>query len=230
MPNAKEGRESVDFEIYGVNGIPEEAYAERVAKKARTAEANGEEDPSTAQEMPTGDISAPGQNTGAFGQGMPQQGEAQPQIPGMMFHGGAPVPGMGFHPMGQPGYPGMMGEPRPGFNRMQHGMPQMQHGVPNMPPHMFGGPRGPNGHMFGGPGGPMQGGYQRGPGGPPGPPPLGLPPGHQLPLAPPPSNGAARNGTPPGAPPGVTRPPAPPLFPAGAGVAQPREFMLDFFF
>lgn len=218
VPNAKEGRESVDFEIYGINGIPEEAYAERAAKKARTVEANGDDGSSTAQEIPAADIIAPGQRSGVS-----QQFEGQPQMQAVMFHGGPPGPGMGYQPMGQPGFPGMLGGPRPGFNAMQPGMPQMQHGGPSVPPHMFGGPRGPNGQMFGGPSGPMQGGYPRGPGGPPRPPPPGLPPGHQVPPGPPSSNGAPQNGMPTGGPPpGGPRGPVPPLFPAGAG-AQPRK-------
>lgn len=202
VPNAKEGRQSVDFEIYGINGIPEEACAERAAKKARTSEANADSGngASTAQEIPAADIAAPGQPPGAPGPGMPPQFNGQQQMHGMMFHGGPPGPGMGFHPMGQQGFhPGMMGQPPPGFNPM--------HGGPHMPPHMFGGPRGPNGQPFGGP---MQGGFPRGPPpGPPGPPPRGLPPG-----APPPG------GAPPGPPP---RGLVPPLFPAGAAAAQQRE-------
>lgn len=190
----------MDFEIYGVNGIPDEAIAERAAKKARTNEANAGDGTSAAQEIPAADVVAPGQNSGGAGQGMmPPQFEGQPQMHGMMYHG-APAPGMGFHPMGPPGFhPGMMGQPPPGFNPMQGG--------PHMPPHMFGGPRGPNGQMFGGP---MPGGFPpRGP--PPGPPPRGVPPGAH------PTNGA-----PPGPPP---RGPVPPLFPAGAAAAQQREFI-----
>lgn len=224
VPNAKEGRESVDFEIYGINGIPEEAYAERAAKKARTSEPTADEG-SSAQEIPAADISAPRQTPAFPGQGMPHQFGGQPQIPGMMY-GRPPVPGMGFNPTGQPGFPGMMGAPRPGFNPMQHGIPQMQHGGPHMPPHMFGGPRGPNSQMFGGPGGPMQGGYPPGPaGGPPGPPPRGLP----IPPGPPPSNGVSQNSVGPGGPP-LRAPigPVTPLFPAGAATGQSREFLNKF--
>ncbi|CAM9302734.1 unnamed protein product [Scytosiphon promiscuus] len=185
VPNAKEGRGSVDYEIYGVNGIPDEAYAERAAKKARTAGANATETP---EEKPAPEVAPPAQLPGVPGQGMPPQFPGQPQMHGMMFHGGGPGPGMGF-------YPGMMGPPRPGFNPMQHGGPQM-HGGAHMPPHMFGGPRGPNGQMFGGPGGPMQGGFPRGmPPGPPGPPPRGQPPGVHS------GNGIPQNGMPPGPPP-----------------------------
>lgn len=218
VPNSKEGRQSIDFEIYGINGIPEEAYAERVAKKARIAEASAQAaPPSTAQEIPAADIVAPAQ-PGMPAQGMPHGFDGQAQVQGMLFHGGAPVPGMGFHPAGQLGFPGMglMGGPRPGFNPMQQSMPQMQHGGPHMMPHMFGGPRGPTGHMFGGAAGPMHGGYPRGPGGPPAPPPRGMPPGHQLPPRP-----LSSNEAPP--PPGAPRGPVRPLFPAGAGAAEPRE-------
>lgn len=219
VPNAKEGRGSVDYEIYGVNGIPDEAYAERAAKKARTAGANATETPEETPATP--DVVPPGQLPGGVPrQGIPPQFPGQPQMHGMMFHGGGPGPGMGFHP-------GMMGPPRPGFNPMQHGGPPM-HGGPHMPPHMFGGPRGPNGQMFGGPGGPMQGGFPRGmPPGPPGPPPRGQPPGIRS------GNGMPQNGMPPGPPPGGPRGAAPPLFPAGASAAaaaaaaaaaQTREF------
>lgn len=220
VPNSKEGRESVDFEIYGINGIPEEAYTERAAKKARTAESTADAG-SSAQEVSTADISAPGQTPAYPGQGMPHQYGGQPQMPGMIY-GRPPVPGMGFNPTGQPAFPGMMGAPRPGFNPMQHGIPQMQHGGPHMPPHMFGGPRGPNSQMFGGPGGPMQGGYPPGPaGGPPGLPPRGLP----IPPGPPPSNGVPHNGVGPGGPPPrAPMGPVTPLFPAGAATGQSREF------
>lgn len=184
-----------------MNGIPEEALRERAAKKARTSEASAGDGASTTQEIPAAEIAAPGQLPGPPGQGVPPQFNGQQQQPmhGMMFPGGPRGPGMGFHPMGQQGFhPGMVGQPPPGFNPM--------HGGPRMPPHMFGGPRGPNGQMFGGP---MQGGFPRGPPpGPPGPPPQGLPPG-----APPP-------GAPPGPPP---RGLVPPLFPAGAAAAQQRE-------
>lgn len=204
VPNAKEGRESVDFEIYGINGIPEEAYAERAAKKARTSEANAGNGASTAQEIPAADIVAPG-HPAVPGQGIPNQFPGQPPVPGMMY---PPGTGMGFNHMGQPLHPGMMGQPPPGFNPMQHGGPPM-------PPHMFGGPRGPNGQIFGAPGGSMPAGFPRGP--PPGPPPRGLPPGTH------PSNGAPQNGI-PGPPPLGPRGTVPPLFPAGATTAaQPRE-------
>lgn len=211
VPNAKEGRESVDYEIYGVNGIPEEAFAERAAKKARVAEANTDEvTPVTKQETHP-DVLAPGQPAGVPGQ--PVLPQFHPQMPGMY---GQPMPGMPFHPIGQPGFAGMMGGPRPGFNPMQNGVPQMQHGAQRMPPHMFGGPPGSNGQfqgMYGAPGGPMPG-YPRGV--PPGPP-RNLPPGHDPPPAPParvevPPNGAAQGGSPPGVP----LAPVPPLFPAGA--------------
>lgn len=229
VPNAKEGRESVDFEIYGVNGIPEEAYAERAAKKARITDASPEEAPfPKSQEIPAADISAPAQPSAVPGQGM-HSFAGQQQMPGMMF-GGPPMPGMGFHPMGQQGFPGMMGGPRPGFNPMQHGMPPMQHGGPHMAPHMFGGPRGPNGQMLGGPGGPVHPGYPPRPGAPPGAlPPPGLPPGHRLPPGPPSSNGTPSNGVPSGlhGNPGAARGPVPPLFPAGAGVPQPRELCVE---
>ncbi|CAM9341363.1 unnamed protein product [Hapterophycus canaliculatus] len=205
VPNAKEGRGSVDYEIYGVNGIPDEAYAERAAKKARTAGASAAE---TVEETPAPVVAPPGQLPGVPGQGVPPQFPGQPQMHGMMFHGGGPGPGMGFHP-------GMLGPPRPGFNPMQHGAPPM-HGGPHMQPHMFGGPRGPNGQMFGGPRGPMQAGFPRGmPPGPPGPPPRGQPPGihsHS-------GSGLPQNGMPPGPPPGGPRGAVPPLFPAGASAA-----------
>ncbi|CAM9139559.1 unnamed protein product [Ectocarpus sp. 6 AP-2014] len=217
VPNAKEGRKSVDLEIYGINGIPAEAWAERAAKKARIAGTNGSDGAAAAAaaatpETPKAETAAPGQQPAIPGQGMPPQFNGHQPMPGMMFPGGAPGPGMGFHPMGQPGFhPGMMGPPRPGFNPMQHGGPPPMHGGPNMPPHMFGGPRGPNGQMLGGP---MQGGFPRGPPpAPPGPPPRGLPPGLQ------PGRGAPPNGAPPGAPPVGPRGAVPPLFPAGAAAA-----------
>lgn len=208
VPNAKEGRESVDFEIYGVNGIPDEAYAERAAKKARTSEANAGNSASTAQEIPTADIVAPVQHPGMSVQGTPHQFPGQPPMQGMMY---PPRPSMGFNHMSQPLHPGMMGQSPPGFNPMQHGGPLM-------PPHMFGGSSGSNGQMFGGPGGPMPAGFPRGPPpGPPGPPPRGLPPGAH------PGNGAPHNGMLPGPPPLGPRGAVPPLFPAGAAPTQPRE-------
>lgn len=211
VPNAKEGRESVDFEIYGINGIPDEAYAERAAKKARTSEANSGNGGSTTQEVPAPDTTAPGQHPGMPGQGIPPQFPGQPPMQGMVY---PPGPGMGFNHMGQPLQPGMMGQPPPGFNPMQHGGPPM-------PPHMFGGPRGPNGQMFGGPGGPVPAGFPRAPPpGPPGPPPRGLPPGAR------PSNGAPQTGMLPGPPPVGPRGAVPPLFPAGAATAQPRELLI----
>lgn len=230
MPNAKEGRESVDFEIYGVNGIPDEAYVERAAKKARFAEANGEEEePVATKQAISAETSATGQPTAPLDQQMPIQFGAQPQMQGMMY--GRPMPGMGFNPMGQQGFPGMMGGPHPGFNPMQPGMP-MHHGGPPMPPHMFGGPQGPNGQfqgMYGAPGVPVQA-YLGGPGAPPGsqgPPPRGnLPPGHKPPPGLPPAIAAQRNGALPGGPPpGAPIAPVPPLFPAGAAAAPSERFL-----
>lgn len=221
VPNAKEGRESVDYEIYGINGIPDEAFAERAAKKARVAEVHADEAPVVTKPETVPDTSVPGQPVGTPGQQMPPH--FHPQMPPMMH--GQPMPGMGFHPMGQPGFPGgIIGGPQPGFNPI-HGMPQMQHGGARMPPHIFGGPHGPNGHfhgLYGAPGRPMQG-YPSGPGMPPGPP-RNMPPGAEPLPGPPvrveaPHNGAAHGGPLPGAP----MAPVPPLFPAGAA-APPSEY------
>lgn len=229
MPNAKEGRESVDFEIYGINGIPDEAYAERAAKKARIAEANGEEAVVAKQEKST-DNAAPGQAPSHPGQHIPQQYGVQPQMSGIMY--GRPMPGMGFHPMGQPGFPGAVGGPRPGLSPMSHGMTHLQHGGPPIPPPMFGGPQGPNmpyQGMYCAPGGPPQG-YPAPPGIPPGPtphgspPPGNLPPGHKPPPGPPPGVLAAQNGSnSSGTSSGVPVAPVTPLFPAGAS-ALPSKY------
>ena len=230
MPNAKEGRESVDFEIYGINGIPDEALAERAAKKARTSETSIGDGSSIGQDVPVPNVSTPVQQpvAPAQGQAVPQQfSTQQPQVPGVIY-GGPPFTGMGYPPMAQPGFPGMMGLP-PGFNPMQPGMPPMQHGVPQIPPPMFGGPLGPNGQMLGRPIGQVPGGYSPAPGNlpvrPPGaPPPPILPPRHHLPPGPPPSSNALTNGVQP-APgvPAAARGPVPPLFPAVAGVTQPSK-------
>lgn len=220
----------MDYEIYGINGIPEEALAERQAKKARTSKASTEGSISTAQEIPAADISAPEPQPAppVQSQAVPQHFGTQPQVPGMMY-GVPPVPGIEFPPMAQPGFPGMMGGPRPGFNPMQPGVSPMQHGGPQLPPPMFGGPGGSNGQLLGRPGGPLPGGYPVAPGslpvGPPGVPPTpGVPPRHFLPPVPPSSNGIPTNGVPPSPnASGVSRGPVPPLFPAGAGAAQPSE-------
>lgn len=214
----------MDYEIYGINGIPEEALAERQAKKARTSKASTEESTPTAQEIPAADMSAPAPQPAPPGQGqaVPQHFGTHPQGPGMMY-GVPPVPGIEFPPMAQPGFSGMMGGPRPGFNPMQPGVPPMQHGGPQLPPPMFGGS---NGQLLGRPSGPLPGGYPVAPGSfPPGvPPPPGVTPRHFLPPVPPSSNGIPTNGVPTSSnASGATRGPVPPLFPAGAGAAQPSE-------
>lgn len=227
VPNAKEGRESVDFEIYGINGIPEEALVERAAKKARIAEANGEEVVVAKQEK-SHEASAPGQSS-HLGQQTSQQYGGQPHMPGMMY--GRPIAtSMAFHPMGQPGFPGIVGGPRPSFNPMQHGMSHMP--GPPIPPPMFGGPQGPNGPfqgIYGAPGGPPQG-YSAAAGVPQGavphvaPPQGSLPPGHKPPPGPPPGIAATQNGSNSGGTTtGVSTPLVTPLFPAGASTASGKR-------
>lgn len=235
VPNAKEGRESVDFEIYGINGIPEEAYAERAAKKARVMEANGAGESTAGKQEKTADGPTTGQSSTNLTQHTPQQFGVQPQMPGMIY--GQPMPGMGFHPMTQPGFQGVAAGPRPGFSPLQPGMSHMQHGAPPIPPPMFGGPHGPTGPyqgMYGAPGGRPQG-YSTVPGVPPGPGPHGtpppqvsLPPGHKPPPAPPLGIVASQNGTSSGGTSSaVPVAPVTPLFPAGATAPSSESCSTD---
>ncbi|CAM9105127.1 unnamed protein product [Discosporangium mesarthrocarpum] len=182
VPNAKEGRESVDFEICGVQGIPQEAIEERAAKKARIAEANTEAEPSkgTEQEQVV-ETAAPVQQGLFPGQQYPPQYGFQPHGPGQFPPGQSAT--HSFPPIGQTGFPTVGGAPRPGFHPMHPNMPHQS--GPFLPQPMYGGPggmHGPTGGMHGGPGhmqqqymgGPRvpQGpqGAPRGPPGPPGPP------------------------------------------------------------
>lgn len=91
VPAAKEGRDSIEFDVFGMQGIPPEYLAERAAKKMRG------EDP------------AAGAAAAGAGQGM---------MPGMMpgMTPGMPYPGMGYPP-GAPGYPpgAYPGAPPPGY-------------------------------------------------------------------------------------------------------------------
>ncbi|CAM9109230.1 unnamed protein product [Choristocarpus tenellus] len=235
VPNAKEGRESVDFEIYGVEGIPLEAREERALKKARIAESLTEEEPTpTVDKPPLAQTAIPSQQGLYPGQQFPPQYGFQPQGPGHFAHGQPGNPS--FHPMGQPGFHGV-GGPRPGFNPMQQGMPHQ--GGPFLPQPMYGGPRGllgPPGAMYGGPR-PMQqypggiGGVGRtfpqggtGPRGPADQPGLPSPPGMPLqnggPPYPPPQSGGLLPTSASGQTPGL----ASPLFPAGAAKPTSKPY------
>ena len=89
VPNAKEGRDSIEFGVYGMENIPDEFLDddERDAKR-RKEEAN----------RPSIQINPVAPGIAAF--------PMMPGIPMLGMPGMVPVPGMGL-PYGAPGLPGM---------------------------------------------------------------------------------------------------------------------------
>lgn len=165
VPNAKPGRDSVKYEIYGMEGIPDEDQledGENPSKKQRL-------DPN----MPTPLLPTP----------------LYSNQPGMYT---PPVPGQ-FLPQTYPPYPGMQQMPTGPWTPGATGMlPPPSHIPPQFPPPPAG-PNGPNGPMPGGapPGAPprplfpLQNGPAGAPPTAPGPFPYANPPHSQQPTSPP---------------------------------------------
>jgi len=115
VPNAKDGRDEFEFDIIGMQGVPEgEEWLEQSNKRPKTAAAQPAPAPTPTV------VTYPGQP----GYGYPQQGGfPRPGMPGMPMNPyGAPpgyFPGQNPYgappPMGAPLFPVQGGPPRPGF-------------------------------------------------------------------------------------------------------------------
>eukprot|EP01006_Ploeotia_vitrea_P027437 TRINITY_DN60258_c0_g1_i1.p2 TRINITY_DN60258_c0_g1~~TRINITY_DN60258_c0_g1_i1.p2 ORF type:complete len:244 (+),score=32.02 TRINITY_DN60258_c0_g1_i1:47-778(+) len=161
VPNAKEGRNSVEFKVWGMEGIPDEFMTDddRASKRRREVDALPKSADAPAIPIPT----------------VPPMVGGPPMMPG---YWGPMVPPMGapYPPYGPP--PGFRGPPPPGGP-----MPYPPPGGPGAPPFMGRGPPPgvapmPLGPRGGGPPGTVA------PPGPPGPPGPGAGPG---PAGPPPA-------------------------------------------
>jgi len=221
VPNAKEGRDSVELPIYGMHGIPEDFNPEPDEPSAKAAKVEPVEISSEILN------SAPSSSA---------QGGSQPAPPQL------PPPTRPMPPVSMPMPPGSQAPPPPYGGGPPQSMYHFAPG-PGMPPHPQygmmmpppGGPPPPNPFSqpyrvsapFGGMMPPAGSGYPR-PGMPPMMPPPSGPPPTGMRMAPPPTSMGM--GPPPGAlptplfPAGASNLPSgapPPLFPAGAGGAPP---------
>mmetsp|Transcript_62665 Transcript_62665/g.111721 ORF Transcript_62665/g.111721 Transcript_62665/m.111721 type:complete len:291 (-) Transcript_62665:452-1324(-) len=131
VPNAKEGRDSMEFGVYGMENIPDEFLDEdELEEKRKKTEANRPAVPIPPM--------LPGMVPG-----VPMVPTMVPAMPGMMPPYGAVMAGHpGFRgPMAPPMHPGMHMPPHmprgPMPPHMMGAMPPHMH--PPMPPHMMGG-------------------------------------------------------------------------------------------
>ena len=172
VPNAKEGRDSLELQIYGMEGVPEEFLVPGGAKRAR-----GEVEP--VDDEAGGAAAAGGGAPSAQWPGAPPPGAGPHNGPQHAPFGGAyPPPGAGPH-NGPQHAPFGGAYPPPPYGMMMPPQPQQQHfgtGPPqySMPPPLYpygGAPPQPYGSGFpGGGGGPPPPGHHAYPGGPPPPP------------------------------------------------------------
>jgi len=121
VPNAKPGRDNIGFEIFGMQGIPDEPTEdlESAAKRAKTEPLNPTPMAPVPLTSPT--TTAPNPNPAPYYPPVP--------IPQMGMYGGPLPPGWQAPPSwGMPGLPGM---PMPGMH--QWGMPPNPYGMPGLP-------------------------------------------------------------------------------------------------
>lgn len=140
VPNALPNKNSVDIEIYGMEGIPEEDIREHERQKQDRGGSGDEHE----DEQPAKVAAKPAPT-------VPMPGAMPPSMPGMPPMPMGPMPGMHFGPgmppmpMGHMGHMGPMhvgmGPPFMGPGPMPPGaMPMMGGMMPHQPPVMQGGP------------------------------------------------------------------------------------------
>ena len=118
MPNAKAGRDQVDINVYGMEGVPAEVIEERLVMKMTKKRQKLEKDL-----LKLGiDLDDPKFNIKDYEIPNPRPPKRRPEMMGMM-----PPPMYYPPPMGMP----PMGPPPPGYMRMP---------PPGMAPPMMGGP------------------------------------------------------------------------------------------
>lgn len=187
VPNAKPDRDSVDLNIYGMQGVPEDAKRSKSAaeakhnKKQKVVEAvedSGDETASPNPTPPSKPAPTPSAAPPAISQVPPAMSQAPPQM-NQMYGGMQPNPGMGRPPM--PAFPmagrglmpphmgGMMPRMDMGRGMPMHGQfgarPPFHPGMRPPFPGQMGMPMGmPNMHQFPGQMPPMPGQMQGMPG------------------------------------------------------------------